>query len=260
MTARWRSAPDLRAGVAAGVAAGGRALLDLLLPPQCLTCDQPVGAPGQFCAACFRKTAFISAPCCDACGRPFETAGRGELCAACEARPPAWDAARAALMYDDQARRVLLPFKYHDRTEVARALAPLMARAGGVLLARADLLVPVPLHRWRLLGRRYNQSALLAQALARDSGRPAVLDLLRRVRRTPPLNRLSPRRRLAVLEGAFDVDPRRRAVVQDARVLLIDDVLTTGATAEACARALLEAGAGGVDVLAAARVADYETG
>lgn len=261
MTARWRSAPELRAGVVAnrvtaGLAAGGRAVLDLLLPPQCLTCDQPVGAPGQFCAACFRNTAFISAPCCDACGKPFEAAGQGELCDACRARPPAWDAARAALSYDDQARRVLLPFKYHDRTELARALAPLMARAGAALLARADVLVPVPLHRWRLLGRRYNQAALLAQELARTSGRPAVLDLLRRVRRTPPLNQLGQRRRMEVLEGAFDVDPRRGDVVRDARILLVDDILTTGATVEACARVLLEAGAGGVDVLAAARVAD----
>ena len=234
-------------------------LLDAVLPPQCLTCDQPVGAPGQFCAGCFRRTRFITAPCCSACGAPFGAARREEaspLCESCLARSPSWGEGRAAIGYDDQARRILLPFKYGDRIETAQALAPLMARAGAALLARADLLVPVPLHRWRLLGRRYNQSALLAQALSKLSGRPAVLDALRRVRKTPSLGTLSPAGRTAALAGAIAVSEWRNGMLQDARVLLIDDVLTTGATAEACTRALLDAGAGGVDVLAAARVAD----
>ena len=237
----------------------GRALLDLLLPPQCLTCDQPVGTPGQFCAACFRRTHFIAEPCCVACGRPFGAIAQGgvdRICADCVARPPSWGEGRAALAYDDQARRILLPFKYGDRTETAAALAPFMARAGARLLARADLLIPVPLHRWRLLGRRYNQSALLARALSRLSGRPAILDGLQRVRRTPPLGALSAAHRAAALSGAFAVTPARAGMLRDARVLLIDDVLTTGATAEACTAVLLAAGVGGVDVLAAARVGD----
>ena len=155
-TGPLRSAPERFRGLAARA---GRAVLDVLLPPHCLTCDQPVNDPGQLCPACFQRTHFISSPCCLACGAPFGAAGQGgpeELCLQCHARPPAWGQGRAALQYDEQARRILLPFKYGDRTEIARALAPMMARAGAALLARADLLVPVPLHRWRLLSRRYN--------------------------------------------------------------------------------------------------------
>lgn len=240
---------------------GGRVLLDALLPPQCVTCDQLVGAPGQFCAACFGKTVFIGSPCCDACGAAFGAAALGgidHLCEPCLARRPLWGQARAALRYDDQARRMILPFKYADRTELALALAPLMARAGAALLARADLLIPVPLHRRRLLSRRYNQAALLARALSRTSGVPTIMDGLHRVRPTAPLGPMSPNARRVALEGAFAVTPRRQPRLQDARVLLIDDVLTTGATAEACTAVLLAAGAGGVDVLAAARVHDWQ--
>jgi ComF family protein len=158
------------------------------------------------------------------------------------------------LRYDDQARRILLPFKYGDRVETARALAPLMARAGATLLREADWLVPVPLHRSRLLSRKYNQAALLARALARLSGRKTLLDALQRVRSTRPLAVMSPARRAAELEGAIRVRASRLQAVQGARVLLIDDVLTSGATARSCVGALLGAGATRVDVLAAARV------
>ena len=245
----------MRSGFERAARTAGRLALDLLLPPHCLTCDQPVDAPGQFCPGCFDKTRFITAPCCDRCGVPFESprAGAAGHCIDCQASPPPWDQARAALRYDEQTKRVILPFKYGDRVETARALAPLMARAGAELLRQADWLVPVPLHRRRMITRRYNQAALLARALAKLSGRPALLDALRRVKATSPLADLSPARRALEMADAITVRASRRAMLQGSRVLLIDDVLTSGATARACAAVLREAGVLRVDVLAAAR-------
>lgn len=233
--------------------------LDLLLPPSCLTCDAPVDAPGRFCPDCFRATAFVTEPFCHRCGVPFTHAGQAgpaRMCHSCRSRPPEYDCARAALRYDGQATRILLPFKHGDRTEAAAALARLMARSGGALFQRADLLVPVPLHRRRLVTRRYNQAALLALVLARIAQRPAVPDALRRLRPTVALGDRSAAERAAILDGAIAVRPSRADRIVGRRVLLVDDVMTSGATANACARALRAAGASGVDVLVAARVPD----
>lgn len=237
----------------------GRAALDLLLPPQCLTCDAPVERQGQFCASCFRLTCFITEPFCACCGVPFGSvaqAGPDGKCPACRDRSPAFGRARAALRYDAQARRIILPFKHGDQVEAAGALAAYMARAGAALLRDTDLLVPVPLHRSRLRARRYNQAALLARALGRLAGKPALLDGLTRLRATDSLGEKSAVARAAEVEGAFAVRPGRMPAIAGRRALLIDDVMTSGATADACARALLAAGAVAVDVLVAARVPD----
>lgn len=237
--------------------ATGRRALDLLLPPHCATCDAPVERHGQLCAACFRDLSFITEPCCAHCGLPFAhaaEAGPSGECAACLAHPPPWGRARAGLAYDGRARHLVLPFKYADRTELAAALVPPMLRAGAALLREAELLVPVPLHRRRLLSRRYNQAVLLARALARATGLTLLPDALIRSRATPRLASLGAAERARTVEGAFILRPARGPAIAGRRVLLVDDLLTSGATAAACAKVLLAAGAAGVDVLVAARV------
>ena len=236
-----------------------RSILNLVLPPHCVACDQAVDKPGLLCADCFRQTGFITEPFCLRCGVPFAAAALGgvdRLCPGCRTTPPLFHRARAAFRYDAQGRRLILPFKHADRTELTAVLAPQMARAGAELLRETDVIVPVPLHRWRLFHRRYNQAALLAKALGRIAERRCVLDALRRVRATASLGEKSAAERAAEVAQAFDVRPSRARTIQQRKVLLIDDVMTSGATANACARALLAAGATSVDVLVAARVPD----
>lgn len=243
-----------------GGARAARGLLDAVLPPHCLLCEAAVDVQGSLCAGCFAGLSFVTEPCCARCGVPFPSraaaVGSTRLCPSCADRPPPFEAARAALRYDGGAQRLILPFKHGDRTELAAPLARHMARAGAALLARADLLAPVPLHPRRLLARRYNQAALLAGKLAKASGKPHLPDLLRRRRATPPLGEAGAAERAALVKGAFSVSRRGTARIAGRRVLLVDDVLTSGATAGACTEALLAAGAAAVDVLAAARVPD----
>jgi ComF family protein len=229
-------------------------MVDAVLPPLCLICRQGVADPGTLCPACWSRQTFIATPLCAACGVPFDLdPGLGALCGFCVSHPHRFARARAVLRYDAQSRPLILGFKHADRLEGAPAFAAWMARAGAELLADAELLVPVPLHRWRLASRRYNQAALLAGALAERSGvATAPLALVRR-RSTPPQGRMNHAARQRNLAGAIAPGPAAAAIV-GRRVLLIDDVLTTGATADECARVLLAAGATAVDVLTLARV------
>lgn len=234
----------------------GEAAVDLLLPPVCQGCEAPVTRHGGFCAACFQRAPFIVEPCCASCGGPFAAAAGSDgrlVCAECRAIPPVWRSARAAFAYDAFSRRLILPLKYADRTENAALLATHMHRAGAQMLAAADLIVPVPLHRWRLFTRRYNQAALIARRLARLSGRELVVDALSRPYRTASLAGQGARERRLTMRDAIVVDRRRAEALRGRAIVLIDDVLTTGATANACAEALLASGARSVDLLVAAR-------
>jgi ComF family protein len=233
------------------------AALDLLLPPTCILCSARVDAPGLLCASCFGELTFLGDPCCLCCGTPFELAWHaveGGLCQRCIDTPPPFGHARAALRYDDASRRLILPFKHGDRIEFAIVLARMMAQSGRGLLAAADILVPVPLHRRRLFFRRYNQSAILARALGRIASRTVILDALARRHATRTLDGKSAAERRQEVAGAFAVRPSRDRQIEGREVLLIDDVMTSGATTSACAETLLEAGAASVNVLVAARV------
>lgn len=234
----------------------GRWALDALLPPRCLACGQIVDEPGALCAPCWDKAGFIAQPHCRRCGLPFEfVAATPDLeCASCVAELPAFDRARAAMRYGDGARSLVLRFKHADATHAAPGMARWMARAGAELLADCDVIAPVPLHRWRLLWRRYNQAALLALELGRIAERRVVADLLMRRRATPSQGHLDRARRRANVASAFAVRPRHADAVKDRRVLLVDDVMTTGATVDECAKTLKRAGASAVDVLTLARV------
>ncbi|MDX5361334.1 MAG: ComF family protein [Alphaproteobacteria bacterium] len=232
-----------------------RGLLDIALPPTCAGCGTVVSAPHALCPACWGRVRFVTAPMCAACGVPFEVeAAPGALCAACAADRPRIAVLRAATHYADPVRQVLLGFKHGDRLEHAPLLARWLCGAGGDALEGAEVIVPVPLHWRRLVRRRYNQSALLAQALGRATGIPVEVAALRRTRATPMQRGQSRTGRRRNVAGAFDVAPRARPRIAGRTVLLVDDVVTTGATLEACARALLKGGAARVHALAVARV------
>ncbi len=238
--------------------------LDLVLPPVCLGCRAAVDRQGDLCPACWREITFLTPPWCYCCGRPFDYdaagIGQGEelACGDCARRRPIYDRARAAMIYDDASRDLILKFKHADRTEAAPALATWMNRVAEPLIEGADLVAAVPLHRWRLLRRRYNQAALLAARLCQTRSAIFAPDLLRRVKATPSQGGMDRAGRVRNVRGAFSIRDRYRARLAGARVLLVDDVMTTGATVEACARTLLRAGAGAVDVVTLARVVRAE--
>ncbi|TMJ49650.1 MAG: ComF family protein [Alphaproteobacteria bacterium] len=233
-----------------------RLVLDVALPTLCVACREPVDGEGV-CAQCWAKLSFIARPFCPRLGIPFVYDPGPELLSMeAIASPPAYARARAAVRYDDVAKTLVHALKYQDRTDLAPAMGRWMARAGQELLNEADWLIPVPLHWRRAWHRRYNQSGALAHAIERQSGIKVRGELLRRVRATEQQVGLSRPQRASNVQGAFKVSADRQSEVQGRRVVLIDDVLTSGATVDACARALLRAKAATVDVLVFARVVD----
>lgn len=232
-------------------------LVDLIYPPACLGCGSPVAGDAPLCGPCWRETPFITGTCCDTCGTPLpgDPDDHPTLCDDClhTARP--WARGRAALLYRGNARRMVLGLKHGDRAEIERPAARWLARAGQELLTPDALLVPVPAHWLRLLARRYNQAALLAAALARHTGMQCCPDALIRRRRTPLLEGLGREARFRALAGAIAPHPRRRKLLARRDVVLIDDVMTSGATFAAATEACHAAGATKVCVLALARVA-----
>src|SRR5215472_13789362 len=225
----------------------GRTIVDGILPPRCLLCGVTVGEPDALCGSCWAAMTFFAPPWCAVCGLPFpHPMGEGAICGDCARQHPSWDCARAVLRYDKHSRRLVLMLKHGDQTHLAGAFGRWMQRAGGEVLAGADWLMPVPLHWTRLFRRRFNQSALLANAIRRIGGPPVAADWLVRRRRTPSQGTMGPLARARNVRGAFALRPGRS--VRGKRVVLIDDVLTTGATAEECARVLRRAGAAYVGV------------
>jgi ComF family protein len=236
-------------------AATGRTL-NVALPPLCPACRNLVGENG-LCADCWGKLSFIAPPYCERLGIPFAyDPGPGVLSMQAIADPPAYRRARAAVRYDDIARTLVHALKYGDRIELAPLMGRWIARAGQELLGNADALVPVPLHWRRLWVRRFNQSMLLAKAISYVSGVPIAETALKRVKATVQQIGLSKSERAQNVQGAFRVPAESKATIKGQRLILVDDVLTSGATSEACARALLRAGAANVDVLVFARVVD----
>lgn len=230
------------------------ALIDAVYPPRCMACTEATDAAQGLCPACWRDTHFIAGPTCRKCGVPLIGAEATDTCEGCTRHPPAWDRGAAALVYAGAGRRMVLGLKHGDRLDMVGPLAGWMAAAGRELVEEAELVAPVPLHWLRLFRRRYNQSAELGRALSRRAGRRFVPDLLTRRRATAPQSG-GREARASNQEGAFALTRRHADGVAGRRVLLVDDVMTSGATLSACADVLRAGGAAGVDVLALARVA-----
>jgi len=241
---------------------GCRACLDFLYPPLCVSCGSQIGEPYSLCSECWREVSFVEGAVCARCGLPFEIdPGENAICAGCYAAPTSFDHARSIFHYDEASKRLILGFKHGDRLERAPAFVNWLERAGRNLAEEADLIVPVPLHSSRLWRPRYNQAAILAQGIARRFGKFYAPTLLERTRATPSQGSMpSAKARQRNVAAVFRVSPSARSKISGKNILLLDDVYTTGATLNACARALQAAGAGRIGALTLARVVRARSG
>ncbi len=229
--------------------------VDTLLPPRCVVSGEAVDQQGMLAPSIWADLDFISDPFCGCCGVPFDyTVEEGLHCTECLDHPPLYHSARAPLKYNDASRDIILGFKHADKTLAVKAFTPWLTRAGAQMLAEADALIPVPLHYTRLVRRRYNQAVLIANEISMATDLPVLSHVLKRIRATPSQGHLSPTERRKNVRAAFAVPEKYKAQVKGKNLILIDDVFTTGATAEECTKALKKAGAARVDVLTLARV------
>ena len=232
--------------------------LDYALPPRCPACGDIVGDVDAFCTPCWQSIDYIGDPLCRICGAELPSRAMGEeaRCGACLADPPPFERARALMRYGEVGRTLAHKLKYSRRVSLARVMAAQMQR----LLALPDdvdaILVPVPLHRWRIWSRGFNQAALIGRHLSRRTALPLETGLLRRTKNTPPLHSLAPRARQTAVKGAFALAPDAKVKIAGKRVILIDDIWTTGATASACARVLKSGGAAHVEIICWTRAGD----
>lgn len=251
----WRAMRNLVTEIARAGSRFAGDLLDLVVPVTCSVCGRPVSGAGGLCEACWADLEMISQPVCDAYGTPFVfDEGDGAVSARAIADPPVWDRARGAVMFNDCSQQLVHALKYRDRHEVTGPMARMMLHAGRDIISKTDVIVPVPLHRWRLWSRRYNQASLLAAEIGIVADVNMHSDLLTRTRNTRSQVGLGEVQRGRNVKGAFSVPESRVPVILGQRVLLVDDVLTSGATANECATVLKRAGAVHVDVLVFALV------
>lgn len=236
-----------------------RRFLDILLPPQCPVCRQLVEEPYALCPDCFKRMRFIVPPVCRVCGRPFvylpvggEKGNDGFLCPSCLEKRYFFKAARAGVVYDYASKKIILPFKHSDRTDLSHFMTGVMCRSGKEFFPKVQAVLPVPIHKLRLLKRKYNQAALLAKEIAEKEKLPYLPDALQKAVSTQSQGHLNRRKRQKNVRNSFVV--KKKELVKGKSLLLIDDVFTTGATVNECSRVLKKAGAKEVYVLTFAKV------